>query len=230
MCVLRYVWHHHWLSVLSFGLFLIVDSYFFAANAVKFFEGAWVAVLIAIFFFVIGFCWYYGQTVLRRYLHVNAQTTALAQLAHRFGSTDESILTTRESEQLTHSRSLPVEHQSASSDEDEEDVHGAGPTVKILPPISSDNTGANRRITFMNDIDDEAFHTDSSENTLCTVTPGLGVFLTTSSRHTPHVFERVLTRIHAVGCLHLEFSLIKLTFSSFHKFQFFLKWNMHVYQ
>ncbi|CAF4451592.1 unnamed protein product, partial [Adineta steineri] len=29
-------------------------------------------------------------------------------------------------------------------------------------------------------------------------TPGLGVFLTTSSRHTPHVFERVLARVHAL--------------------------------
>jgi K+ transporter len=39
MCVLRYVWNHHWFSVLSFAVFLIIDLYFLAANAVKFFDG-----------------------------------------------------------------------------------------------------------------------------------------------------------------------------------------------
>jgi K+ transporter len=39
MCVLRYVWNHHWLSVLSFAVFLIIDLYFLAANAAKFFDG-----------------------------------------------------------------------------------------------------------------------------------------------------------------------------------------------
>lgn len=39
MCVLRYVWNHHWLLVTLFGVFLLIDLYFLAANAVKFFEG-----------------------------------------------------------------------------------------------------------------------------------------------------------------------------------------------
>lgn len=156
--------------------------------------------LIAAVFFVIGFCWYYGQTVLRRYLHTNAQTTALAQLAHRFGSTCESILTTGENEHGVYSKSLSIEHQTASSDEEE---GGGGerktePTVNILPPINNENAPSNNRISFIHDVDETAFYTNSSRNMLCTITPGLGVFLTTSSRHTPHVFERVLARIHAV--------------------------------
>ena len=40
MCVLRYVWNHHWILVTLFGIFLIIDLYFLAANAVKFFEGS----------------------------------------------------------------------------------------------------------------------------------------------------------------------------------------------
>jgi len=158
--------------------------------------GAWVAVVTAACFFTIGFCWYYGQTVLRRYLHVNAQTTALVQLSHRFGSTNESLLTIEENERLSHSKSLPVEHQTASSDEDDESK--TDPTINVLPPIANEDGALYKRISFVNNVDERAFNTSSSGNIICTITPGLGVFLTTSSRHTPHVFERVLERIHAV--------------------------------
>ena len=160
--------------------------------------GAWVALLIAIFFFVIGFCWYYGQSILRRYLHVNGQTTALTQLCHRLGvdSNNESVLTI-DNEQLSQQKSLPVEHQSASSDE--EDEQKTDPAINILPPIASENGSTiNHRISFINNVVESEFHMSSSGNIVCTITPGLGVFLTTSSRHTPHVFERVLARIHAV--------------------------------
>jgi len=162
----------------------------------SFFTGAWVAVLIAISFFIIGFCWYYGQTVLRRYLHVNAQTTALVQLSRRFGSTNESLLTTEENERISSSKSLSVEHQTASSDED--DQSKTDPAIHILPPIANENGALHKRISFVNNVDETAFNARSSGNIICTITPGLGVFLTTSSRHTPHVFERVLERIHAV--------------------------------
>lgn len=155
--------------------------------------------LIAVVFFIIGFCWYYGQTVLRRYLHTNAQTTALAQLSHRFGSASDSILSTGENEHGMHSNRLSIEHQTASSDEEEGD-RKLDPTVNILPPINNENVLANNRISFIHDVDETAFYADATRNMICTITPGLGVFLTTSSRHTPHVFERVLTRIHAVGC------------------------------
>jgi hypothetical protein len=153
-------------------------------------------------FFTIGFCWYYGQMTLRRYLHCHAQTTALVQLSHRLGSSNvanESIALA-ESDNLSHSKSFAVEHQSASSDEDDE--RKTEPTINILPPSSStvneNGHSISHRITFINTADVTTFNTSSSGNIVCSVTPGLGVFLTTSSRHTPHVFERVLARIHAV--------------------------------
>jgi hypothetical protein len=158
--------------------------------------GAWVALVVAIVFFVIGFCWYYGQTVLRQYLHAQGQTTALAQLSHRLGSTNESILTA-ETEQATHSKSLPIEHQTASSDEDDECKTDSA--INVLPPIAGGGAaGMHKRISFIHNVEETEFHTSSTGNIVCTITPGLGVFLTTSSRHTPHVFERVLARIHAV--------------------------------
>jgi len=164
---------------------------------IVFFIGAWVAVLTAIIFFLIGFCWYYGQTVLRRYIHVHAQTTALTQLAHRFGSTDKLISSTDENEQLTRSRSFPIEHEAASSDE--EDERKTDPAIHTLPPIADEDGPLHKRISFVNNFDETTFPESSSGNVICTITPGLGVFLTTSSRHTPHVFERVLANIHAVG-------------------------------
>jgi K+ potassium transporter len=39
MCVMSYVWNNHWIRVTIFGLFLIIDLYFLAANVMKFFEG-----------------------------------------------------------------------------------------------------------------------------------------------------------------------------------------------
>lgn len=128
---------------------------------------------------------------------MNAQTTALTQLSHRFGSTHESISSTGENERLIQSNSLPVEHQTASSDE-EDDEGQPDPAINILPPIINEDGASNRRISFINNADEIAFHTSASGDILCTITPGLGVFLTTSSRHTPHVFERVLERIHVV--------------------------------
>ena len=159
-----------------------------------------MAVLIALVFFFIGFCWYYGQTTLRRYLHTNAQTTALAQLPRRLGidSSDEPIL---EADNHTHSResSLPVQHQQASSDDDDDDEK-TDPRSNILPPIDNgNNESTGHQISFVNANDEHEFHISSTNHISCTVTPGLGVFLTTSSRHTPHVFERVLARMHAVS-------------------------------
>ena len=39
MGVIRYVWKQSWIWVILFGLFLIIDCVFWAANAMKFIEG-----------------------------------------------------------------------------------------------------------------------------------------------------------------------------------------------
>ena len=71
--------------------------------------------------------------------------------------------------------------------------------INILPPLLSINNNTdNTGLPFIDDTDESVYHFNVTGSVVFTVTPGLGVFLTTSARHTPHVFERVLERIHAV--------------------------------
>ena len=129
MCVIRYVWNQHWIYVVLFGVFLLFDSLFLAANVMKFFEGAWVALLVAIVFFVLGFSWYYGQSALRRYLHVYAKTTALAQLPNRLGLPILPL----DQPPTRDSVAIDYEMGSSSSDDDDAHDHHAHPTRPILP-------------------------------------------------------------------------------------------------
>jgi hypothetical protein len=175
--------------------------------------GAWVALLVAIVFFILGFAWYYGQTLLRRYLHCYAQTTALQQLPHRLGFASD---TTEPERQV----SLTYEHHGASSDDDEDaDEKTAKPMINILPPTNGYSNGnglaIEDHIALTENSDEPRFRTSLTGNVVFTVTPGLGVFLTTSSRHTPHVFERVLAHIHAVRRTHSQLRLFHVDVRSF---------------
>jgi K+ transporter len=53
------------------------------------FKGAWIAILIALIFFIIGYSWYYGQKRLKIYLRVQSTTTKLNELPMRFGLTSQ---------------------------------------------------------------------------------------------------------------------------------------------
>ncbi|CAF1663758.1 unnamed protein product, partial [Didymodactylos carnosus] len=46
---------------------------------------AWIAILIALIFFVIGFSWYYGQKRLKNYMRIQSITAPLNDLSMRFG-------------------------------------------------------------------------------------------------------------------------------------------------
>ncbi|CAF4648400.1 unnamed protein product, partial [Rotaria sp. Silwood2] len=202
MCVMRYVWNNHWIRVILFGTFLIFDITFLSANIKLMIMclGAWVALLIAIIFFILGFSWYYGQTLLRRYLNCYAQTTTLPQLPIRLGFSNvtDKLLDETKHEQLKRSGSLLIDYQTASSDE--EDELKTESMIHILPPSlsSTNNNNDENHLPFIDEADENMFLKSPLGNLVFTVTPGLGVFLTTSTRHTPHVFERVLERIHAL--------------------------------
>lgn len=231
MCVMRYVWHNHWIRVTLFGLFLLIDLFFLSANVMKFFEGAWVALLVGVVFFFLGFAWYYGQSLLRRYLHCYAQTTALPQLANRLGLPNDNSEATQT--EFPRSRSFEIDHQTASSDEDDDDgdddKRQSKPIINVLPPMNTVNNGLNESLEERQALKENHYRTSATGNVLYTVTPGLGVFLTTSSRHTPHVFERVLAQIHAVTRNFLD--VISLIFPSFSvpKWRFFSNLNMLVF-
>lgn len=85
LSVLRSVWRKHWIFVILFSLFLIIDCLFWSANAIKFIDGAWIAILISLIFFFIGFSWHYGQTRLKHYLRVHTTSAKLNDLPMRFG-------------------------------------------------------------------------------------------------------------------------------------------------
>lgn len=154
------------------------------------YPGAWVALLVAIFFFILGYAWYFGQTQMRQYLHCYAQTTALPQLPHRLGFMSAERSTVHEEKEKR--QSLLVENQVTSSGDEDEDC--SKPIINVLPPATDISINNGNEI----EINEPRFRKSITGNVLFTVTPGLGVFLTTSSRHTPHVFERVLAQIHAV--------------------------------
>jgi KUP system potassium uptake protein len=63
--VTRYNWHWPlWKALLPAGLFLCFDVSFFSANLLKFFDGGWFAVSIAIFLFVMMVTWRDGRAIL----------------------------------------------------------------------------------------------------------------------------------------------------------------------
>ena len=65
--VTRYVWSWPlWKALLLAGMFLCFDVSYFGANLLKFFDGGWFAVSVAVFLFVIMVTWRDGREVLRK--------------------------------------------------------------------------------------------------------------------------------------------------------------------
>ncbi len=87
--VLKYVWKKHWILIGLFSLFLLIDLLFWSANVIKFIDGAWIAILISVIFFFIGFSWFYGEMKLKNYLRMNSTTVKLNDLPMRFGLTKQ---------------------------------------------------------------------------------------------------------------------------------------------
>ncbi len=52
-------------------------------------SGAWIAILIALIFFLIGYSWYYGEQQLKINLREKYQRTKLNELSIRFGITSQ---------------------------------------------------------------------------------------------------------------------------------------------
>ncbi|WP_047198279.1 potassium transporter Kup [Caldimonas brevitalea] len=63
--VIRYAWHYPWaLCVAATGFFFIVDALFFAANAMKLFDGGWFPLLIGAVMFTLMMTWKQGRHLL----------------------------------------------------------------------------------------------------------------------------------------------------------------------
>lgn len=67
--VVRYTWRLHWgWAVLATTLFMTIDLTFFAATALKFFDGGWLPLLVGVVIFTIMVTWQRGRQILRRRL------------------------------------------------------------------------------------------------------------------------------------------------------------------
>ncbi|CAF1343571.1 unnamed protein product, partial [Didymodactylos carnosus] len=204
MCVMRYTWRKPLYLILPFGIFLIIDSYTWTANAIKVPDGGWVAIVIASCFFILGYCWFFGQMNLRRFLNVHAHTTSLHTLSIRLGLLNNN---TRQNSQYsladlpvlaTANRINFVPESDSDSNSDsgyETKYNGKLPKVQSrillvqnVPLASSTN------IPF----DFDRTSADTSSAIPAVVAPCVGCFLTSSKKHTPHVFENFLSRMHTI--------------------------------
>ncbi len=153
-------------------------------------KGAWIALLIAIIFFVIGFSWYYGQRRLKVYMRVQLATAALNELPMRFGLTSER----QQSIHLTNNQRFENENDISDSDNDED-----SPTnhFNLLTNVSLSN-----RVE-LNNAEDEIS---------ISVTPGVACFLTNNSRKTPHAFESYIRLLRSVPqmiiFLHIQYARV----------------------
>lgn len=65
--ITRYNWGWpHWKALLLAGMFLCFDVSYFGANLLKFFDGGWFAVSVAVFLFVMMVTWRDGRAILKK--------------------------------------------------------------------------------------------------------------------------------------------------------------------
>ena len=206
MCVLRYTWHKPWYLVAPFGIFLIIDSYTWAANVTKVPQGGWVAIMIAFGIFIPGFCWFFGQLSLRRFLRIHASTTNLHTLWMRLNSLSNS---SRHNSRYS-SADLPIistangiefSVESDSDSDSDSDMDFETKRKEPLPKVQSlVLLLKNVPVVSSTNIPVEFQHTDLTTDHAISaaMTPGVACFLTNSKKHTPHVFENYLSRLHSV--------------------------------
>jgi len=81
--VMTSVWHSHWLKIVPFFLFYIVDGPFFASNLTKIPQGGWVSIMLASVFSSVMLCWYFGETQLAKYFPAMFQPVTIEAFKRR---------------------------------------------------------------------------------------------------------------------------------------------------
>jgi potassium uptake protein len=202
MCVMYFTWNKPWYFVLPFGIFLIIDGYTWASNATKIPEGGWVAIVIGVVFFIFGFCWFFGQTNLHRFLRNHSQTSSLHTLPMRLGlssnsTRQNSVYSLADLPMISTAHRIEFEEDSNSeSDDDFEEK-----PLRKLPKVQSQVQLIQNvpvASTFNIPVDFQPTTTTADYTIPAVITPAVGCFLTTSKKHTPHVFENFLSHMHSV--------------------------------
>ena len=202
MFVMHYIWRKPWYLILPFGIFLIIDGYTWASNAIKVPQGGWVAIVIAVCFFIFGFCWFFGQMNLNRFLKHQSQTTNLHTLAIRLGlannnSRQNSVYSLNDLPVVPTANRIEFEED---SDSDSDDFLGEQRNGKLSKIQSQVHLLQNVPVVSTVCIPLELGRSSTAANDAISavITPGVGCFLTTSKKHTPHVFENFLFHMHSV--------------------------------
>jgi KUP system potassium uptake protein len=203
MCVMRFTWHKNIFLVLPFGIFFVIDSFTWAANLIKIPNGGWVAILIGTCFSILGFSWYFGQLQLHRFLKIHAPTTNLQNLAFRLGLVNSDY----RNNPRNSLHELPIFSTTAyptdadnESDSDSDTDSGINDTERLPRVRSRVFLIKNVPIASSQNIPPDFQNIDPNTNGMipAVITPGVACFLTTSKKHTPHVFENFISRVHAV--------------------------------
>jgi len=201
LTVLRSVWKKHFIFIILFSLFLLIDLLFWSANAMKFIDGAWIAILISLIFFLIGFSWYYGEIKLKDYLRLQSMKAKLNDLPMRFGlksQRQKSIFVVNNPQFDIQSKlhfqirikNVELIYLDLSSSEDEEEEEDE----EIVSRIGIEN-----RLSVLRNV---SFSIEGIENvsgiSSVSVTPCVGCFLTHNRRSTPDVFENCIRLLHSI--------------------------------
>ena len=199
MCVMRYTWNKPWYLILPFGIFIIIDGYTLSSVATKVPSGGWVAIVIATVFFIFGFCWFFGQVNLNRFLRDHSHTTSLYTLSMRLGLSNNN---SRQNSgiSLTDLPIIPTANRISfeeDSDSDSEDIFTIKPKGKLPKVQSQVHLIQNVPAASPHKIPIE-FDQSKNDSIPAVITPGVGCFLTRSTKHTPHVFENFLFHMHSV--------------------------------
>ena len=198
LMVIRYVWGKSLLLCLPFSIFLFIDCVFWSANIMKFLEGncskffsfvtilvlmrkgAWIAILIALIFFFIGFSWYYGENQFKSYLSEQYPRVLLNDLPMRFG--------------------LASERQPSIylSDNEQLDLDGEHPDE-----IENQSFQINSIVDRLHILNNLSFSfpsnpLETSANKVISITPGIACFLTHDTSQSPSIFESYLRLMRSV--------------------------------
>jgi len=213
LLVMHYIWHKRWYFIVCFSIFLIIDGYTLASNAIKVPSGGWVAILIGFCFFIFGFCWFFGQMNLIRFLHVHSQTTSLHTLTIRLGLANQntrhnSSYSLPDLPMISTANRIEFDEDSDSDTDDlflQEDTNNQRKLPKVQSQVRLiDHLSASSAYTIPFELSQSTDRTTTTTTTTtvdiipAVITPGVGCFLTTSKKHTPHVFENFLYHMHSV--------------------------------
>ena len=173
--LLRFVWNRHWIWICLFTCFLLLDLLFWFSNVLKFLDGAWIAILISLIFFLVAVSWFLGEEQSKKISRLQSLRSTYNELPMRCG---------RRKQRLQSILLVNNEDQSPSSTDEEDD-----PSTRV------------KNLAFINSGTSLSVEERQRGSGPISIVPYVGCFLTDSLDETPDVFEDSLRLLHSRGRL-----------------------------